>query len=764
MKTFLIAILAATVGASLAGPVMAQIVVIDRTSRRIVAPPRPPRPTPPPTVYEVRQVDVNVTVRDQIATVQLSQVFKNVSGRVLEAQLLFPMPTDAAISQLTLLVDGGEFTGRILKKEEARRIYEEIVRRRRDPALLEYMGQGLFQTSVFPVPPGAERTVQIRYTQLLKQDAGLTSLLLPIGTNRHSHHAIGTLQVNVQIESQTPLRSVYSPTHEVSIKRSGEHRANCRLTLSQVHSPDDMRLLFGTGEESVGGNLISYWPKDEEVENGYFVLLVSPGIEPVDAEPVPRSLVFILDRSGSMTGEKIKQARDALKFLVRQLRPRDTFNIVTYDSVVESFRPELQRADETGIEAGLAFVDGLFAGGSTNIDSALQTGLGMLKSRDVPSYVLFLTDGLPTVGEKNEMSIAANAKTANRVGARMFNFGVGYDVNSRLLDRLSRGNRGQSVFVRPKEDIEASVSNLYNRIGRPMLTDVSVQFEFDEVRDEATPPAISRSYPKELSDLFYGEQLVLVGRYRKPGRAKVTLSGLLNGKRQVFSIPVTFSEPSKDESHAFAEKLWATRRVGELIDELDLHGHNQELVDELVALSIQHGIITPYTSFLADERTELASSGNRSRAANAVRRGLGATGGRGGFGQRELKQRLQVAATASAPAKPSAEVAREVADLAKNAPAGGKAVLFLEEDGRQRVATSIRQLGRKTFFRRDGQWKDSTVTSAQESKALRIQQFSKEYFDLAATHGGTLAKYLVFSEPVVLNLAGRTYQIDPPQE
>jgi Ca-activated chloride channel family protein len=760
MKPFLIAVLAATVGASLAGPVMAQIVVIDRTRRVVVA---PPRPTPPPVVYEVRKVDVNVTVRDQIATVQLSQVFKNVSGRALEAQLLFPMPTDAAISQLTLLVDGGEFTGRILKKEEARRIYEEIVRRRRDPALLEYMGHGLFQTSVFPVPPGAERTVQIRYTQLLKQDAGLTSLLLPIGTNRHAHHPIGTLNVNVQIESATPLRSVYSPTHEVSVKRSGEHRANCRLTLNQVHSPDDLRLLFGAGEESVGGNLISYWPKDEEVDNGYFVLLVSPGIEPVNAEPVPRSLVFILDRSGSMTGEKIKQARDALKFLVRQLRPRDTFNIVAYDSVVESFRPELQRADETGIEAALGFVDGLFAGGSTNIDSALQTGLGMLKSRDVPSYVLFMTDGLATVGEKNEMHIAANAKTANRVGARMFNFGVGYDVNSRLLDRLSRGNRGQSVFVRPKEDIEASVSNLYNRIGRPMLTDVSVKFEFDEVRDEATPPPISRSYPKELTDLFYGEQLVLVGRYRKPGRAKVTVSGLLNGKRQVFSIPVTFSEPSKDESHSFAEKLWATRRVGELIDELDLHGHNQELVNELVALSIQHGIITPYTSFLADERTELAASGNRDRAAAAVRRGLGSTGGRGGFGQRELKQRLQVAATASAP-KPSAGVAREVADLAKNAPAGGKAVLFLEEDGTQRVAASIRQLGRKTFFRRGGQWKDSTVTSTQQSKALRIQQFSKEYFDLAAEHGGTLAKYLVFSEPVVLNLAGRTYQIDPPQE
>ena len=759
MKWTLVATLA--VCGFLSSSVMAQVVVIEH-SRRITRP-RPPAPTPPPVLYNVRQVDVNATVRDQIATIQLSQTFQNVSGRALEAQLLFPIPADAAISNLTLLVDGGEFTGRILKKEEARRIYEDIVRRRRDPALLEYMGHGLFQTSVFPVPAGAERTVQIRYTQLLKRDAGLTSLLLPVGTNRHAHHPVGTMHVNVQIQSSDPLRTVYSPTHEVTIKRSGENRATCRLTLNQVHAPDDVRLLFGTGKDSVGGNLISYWPQDESVDNGYFVLLVSPQIEPVDAAPVPRSLVFILDRSGSMNGEKLKQARGALKALVRQLRPRDTFNIVAYDSSVESFRPELQRADEKGIDAAIGFVDGLFAGGSTNIDSALKTGLGMLQAREVPSYVLFLTDGLPTAGERNEIQIAANAKTANKVGARMFNFGVGYDVNSRLLDRLSRGNRGQSVFVRPKEDIEVAVSNLYNRIGRPMLTDVSVKFEFDEPRDEATPPPVSRVYPRETTDLYYGEQLVLVGRYRRHGRAKVTVSGLLNGQRQNYSIPVTFSGKSADESHAFAEKLWATRRVGEIIDELDLHGQNKELIDELVMLSIRHGILTPYTSFLADERTELAAGENRDRASLAVRRGLGQAGGRGGFAQRELKQRLQSAPSASRN-RPTADVAKKLEKAAQAATAGGNPVLYDEEDGTQQVANSIRQLGRKTFFRRNGKWLDSTVTAAQQSKVIRVEQFSKDYFELAASHGGVLAKYLAFSEPVVLNLAGKTYQIEPPKE
>ena len=392
----------------------------------------------------------------------------------------------------------------------------------------------------------------------------------------------------------------------------------------------------------------------------------------------------------------------------------------------------------------------------------------MLGAREVPSYVLFMTDGRPTAGEKNEMKIAANAVTANRVGARMFNFGVGYDVNSRLLDRPSRGNRGQSVYVRPKEDIEASVSNLYNRIGRPMLTDVSVRFEFDEPRDEATPPPVARVYPRETTDLYYGEQLVLVGRYRKSGRAKVTVSGLLGKERQVYHFPMNFNGKSSDESNAFAEKLWATRRVGEIIDELDLHGHNQELVDELVLLSIRHGIMTPYTSFLADERSELAARSNesRTRASESLRRGLSAVSGSGGFNQRAFKQQLQGAAAPSSATRPTAdtEVADAFAREAKNAPAGANPVLITEEDGSQRVATGVRQLGRKTFFRRGQLWKDSTVTEKQESDAIRIKQFSREYFDLAATHGGTLAKYLVFTEPVVLNLSGKTWQIDPPDD
>lgn len=758
----------------------------------VIFPPTPPRPTPPirPTPtnsdYRVRSVDVQTTIRDQSAQVQISQIFQNTGSTTLEAQLIFPVPENAAVSGLTLLVDGKELAGKLMKKDEARRIYEEIVRRRQDPALLEYMGQGVYQTSVFPIPPQAERTVQIRYSQLLRKDQGLVDLLLPIGNSKHSTKVVDALDITIRVESTEPIKTIYSPSHALEIKRPDDKHATCALNLKNVSSPNDLRLLYGTTAGMVGTNVLSYKPLDGE--DGYFVLLASPEVKTDAAQKTEKSMIFVFDRSGSMSGKKIEQAKEALKFLVNQLKPTDTFNIVAYDSAVESFRPELQRADEATTKSALSFVDGLYAGGSTNISGALQTALKMLTDPKRPSYVLFLTDGLPTVGEMDELKIAANAKQENAVNARLFTFGVGFDVNSRLLDRLSRDGRGQSVYVRPNENIEAHISSLYNKIGSPLLTDLAVTIDFDKPQPADSAAPISRTYPRQLTDLFQGEQLVWVGRYKQGGLAKVTLTGTVGGEKKSFSFPASFAEKSGDESNGFVEKLWATRRIGEIIDELDLKGKNQELVDELVQLSIKHGIITPYTSFLAEEQTNLADrTANARRAGDHASRELARAEGREGFMQRQRKGELQNAAQAdglirrSFAGKPSgatkgatseprdARSNRGALPAAGPAPTAGAAALpgvagqaEADESAPEAEVEMVRNIGQKTFFRKNKQWQDSSVTPEQQKQAIRVKQFSKEYFDLAAAHGGTLAKYLAFDEPVVVNLDGKTYQIDPP--
>lgn len=726
-------------------PLAAQVIVVEGD---VVVRPRPRRILRPlPAQYRIHSVDVNATIRDQIASVQISQTFENIGSRTLEARILFPLPTDAAIDSLTLIVDGKELPGRLMKKADARRIYESIVRRRQDPALLEYMGQGLFQTRVFPIPPGVKRRVEIRYSQLLRKENGLVDLRLPIGTLKHSHRPIGTLSINVRINSSSPIKTVFSPSHSVDIKRPDDNHATGKLTLKNVTTPDDLRLLYGTRDGLVGMNLVSYRPDPKQ--DGYFLLLASPQVKLNKTKPAPKTVVFVIDRSGSMNGKKIEQAREALKYLIGRLGPRDTFNIVAYDTQVESFRPELQRADEKTRKAALGFADGLFAGGSTNIDGALTTALGMLVDKKRSSYVLFLTDGLPTVGERNELKIAAHARAANTVNARMYSFGVGFDVNGRLLDRLSRDHRGQSVYVRPNEDIEVQVSKLFDRIGAPLLTNLSVGFEFDEVARADAAAAISRTYPRELTDLFRGEQLVWVGRYRSSGRVKVTLEGTNGDQRMSFSFATTLAKSSRDESKGFVEKLWALRRIGEIIDDLDLNGTNQELIDELVRLSIAHGVMTPYTSFLADENTSLAALDNGKRARVTATRELALTSGRAGFAQRDAKGKFQQATTV-----PSAVQAggRPLSDVADGGLGGG----------RPQKNVTVRNIGQKSFFRKQNQWRDSAVTVEQEKRAIRVTQYSKTYFDLAAAHSGTLAKYLAFSEPVLVNLGNQTYLIEPP--
>jgi Ca-activated chloride channel family protein len=760
----------------------AQVIIIEQHRRYI--PPSPPivRPTPVPSSYVIRSVDVQTSIKDQAAKIQVSQVFRNTGSTTLEAQFMFPLPDDASISGLTLLVDGKELAGRLLKKEEARAIYEDIVRRQRDPALLEYMGQGMFQTSVFPIPAQAERTVEIRYSQLLKKENGLIDFLLPIGSTKHSSKPVETLNVTVRVEASDQIKTVYSPSHQLEIQRPDNTHAVCKMTLHNAYSPDDFRLFYGTVNGLVGMNVISYRPSDSD--DGYFVLLASPEVKSAVAARTEKTMVFAFDKSGSMSGKKIEQAKEALKFLINQLKPGDTFNVIAYDSAVESFRPELQRADEATIKAALGFADGLYAGGSTNIDGALQTALKMLNDPKRPSYVLFMTDGLPTVGEMNELKITANSKQVNAVNARVFSFGVGFDVNARLLDRLSREHRGQSVYVRPNENIEAHVANLYTKIGSPLMTDLAVNMEFDKAIPPGSATPISRTYPRRLTDLFQGEQLVWVGRYKFGGPIKVTLSGSVAGEQRSFAFPATLVERSLDESNGFVEKLWATRRIGEIIDELDLKGHNHELIDEMVHLSIRHGIITPYTSFLADERVHLADRAeNAQRGASLASSSLSRTDGKKGVEQRAFKGRLQAADSSPAAGgfgagngggaggglgglsggararKPMSE--KDADSLKKFNAAKGQAVVTQDEEGEVQVLEAVRNVGQKTYFRKNNQWEDSTVTPEQAKNAIRVTQYSKEYFELASAHGGTLAKYLAFDEPVLVNLGTKTYQIDP---
>lgn len=702
-------------------PAFGQIVVIGRPLPTVV------HPLPIRGNCRIESVDVHADIQDQAAKVRLSQTFRNPSPFPMEAQVLFPLPEGAVVSGVTLLVDGKELAGKLLGRDEARRTYEEIVRRRRDPALVEYVGRDLFQTSVFPVAPGGESTVELQYSQLLKKDSGLIDFGLPLGTAKHSEKPLEHLTVSVNIAAPVPIRAVYSPTHEVDIARPDLSHATVKMNLRDLAKPDDFRLLYSTDASPVGLNVISYKPEDSE--DGYFALLATPDMRTSRVPKLAKTMLFLCDRSGSMAGPKIAQVKSALVYLLHQLDAADTFNVIAYDSEVEAFRPELQRANGTSIDAAISWVNGIEAGGGTNIDGALHTGLRMLTDSSRPNYVLFMTDGEPTVGERNEMKITENAERENRVNARLFAFGVGFDVNARLLDRVARELRGTSIYVKPNENIEAPVSAFYGKIAAPMMTAVAVDIQLDG-------GSVARVYPRQMPDLFRGDQLMLVGRYRKGGAAKITLTGDEGGKNAQFTYNASFETRSPDETNAFVARLWATRRIGEIIDDLDLHGRNKELIDELVGLSQKYGILTPYTSFLTEDNVRLTSrAANNLSATDALSTQMVMVTGQSAVEQRQLKARLQNASVAAvAPPPPP---------------------------GRPADQAKIQQIGQKVFFRQGRVWQDSTVTAKQSAHTIHVVQFSKEFFDLAAAHGGAMAQYLALDEPVVLNLGSQTYEIDP---
>lgn len=734
--------------------------------------------------FEVREVTIDAQVRDQLAEVQITQTFHNPNSFELESEYLFPLPDGGAVQNFVFLVDGKELPGRLLPKAEARRIYEEIVRSKRDPALLEYMGQGLIRTSVFPIPPQSSRTVTMRYTLLCERDRDVVEFTYPLSSQKYTAKPIARLGVTVRLDSKEPIKSIYVPGSEVEISRDGDHRATIRLSQRDIIPTVDFRLLYTLSEGAVGASVLSM--KSSTGDDGYFLVLASPEVKQETRELPSKTVIFVLDRSGSMTGRKIEQARNALKFVLDNLREGDTFNILTYDDRVETFKPELQSCTSERRAEARRFVENIQPGGSTNIDEALRAALAMVTDPDRPSYILFLTDGLPTAGQTDEAAIAENARRANKHRARLFAFGVGEDVNARLLDRLSGGNSGTSEYVRPNEDIEATVSRFFRKLTSPVLANISLRFEG---RD------LNRTYPRDIPDLFEGGQIVWVGRYREGGETTLHLEGKIGGETRRFSFPATLARTGEGSSYQFVETLWAARRVGFLIDQIDLHGQNRELVDELVELSKKHGILTPYTSFLADERVNLHASAENARRASEELVKLSELGGASGVSQRAAKGRFLAADGSGL----SAGVSQQEYALALRQPpaaGGGRGlggqtvenrglggfgaagqmmtayvaspavnaapVVAQDSFGRIAVVENVRRVGSKTFFRKGEAWIDSALTDEQEQAARRIEQFSDAYFELARKQSAELNQYLTFEEPVVVLLDGVAYSIVRP--
>jgi Ca-activated chloride channel family protein len=653
--------------------------------------------------FAVKNHWVTVTVDDQVAVTEVDQTLRNISGHPAEAVYLFPVPKDATLTGFEMWVGDQKMEGKILPADEARSIYHSIVRSKRDPALLEYVGQGVYRTSVFPVGKDEEKRLRLRYTELLKKEGGLVRYLYPLNTEKFSKFPLEEARVEVTIRSKGRIANVYSPSHAVDVARASDTSARVSWTAHKQIPSTDFEVYYSTDEKAVGVNLLSVRPAANEP--GYFLLLASP--RAAETGPVePKDIVFVLDNSGSMRQDnKMKQAKDALTFCLRSLNEGDRFGLVVFSSSIEKYADRLIPMGESEKEKAVSYVARIEPQGGTNINEALLAGLSMFEKSDRLRMIVFLTDGLPTVGVTDPNLVVRNVTTANSLGVRLFNFGVGYDVNTVLLDKLARENRGDSDYVKPKENLEAKVSRFYTKIQSPVLSDLKIDWKGAGVRD---------LLPRVIPDLFRGNQIVVSGRYESSGPQKLVLTGRAQGREYRFEWDAVFEEPSGGTSKLFVERLWAQRKIGDIIDQIGLYGKSQELVDEIVRLSTKYGIITEYTSFLIREDVRLGdAAGNARRAEEELARLQQADGEAGN--RQAMSKKAYLSAQQAAPAAP-----------------GGGGAGFVDKDGKAVQVRTVQNVGRRTFYQKNRVWQEADLPENADTQNVKF--FSDEFFALLEAH------------------------------
>lgn len=699
------------------------------------------------TYLECREQKAEVNIEERLAITEIDQTFYNPSNSRLEGYFIFPIPENSVIKKFTMFINGQETEAELLEASKAKKIYEDIVRSMKDPALLEYSNQGLFRVRIFPIEPRSEKRIRISYSEVLPMDAGTMEYTYGLKTRKFSQAKGCNFSIKVNVNSKDKIKNLYCPTHIAEINSKSAHKSVVGFESSDVNADQNFRLYYSTDNSKIGMSMLSYKKRKED---GYYFLSMSPGFEDESIEVVNKDITFILDVSGSMAGDKLKQAKKALLFCIENLNEGDCFDIVRFSTEAEALFQGPKEATEANKQEARDFVEDLRAIGGTNIEEAMQVALDAKSEKTGPAdgrphLVIFITDGKPTIGETQEEALLASIRKSNSAENRIFTFGIGNEINTHLLDKITAETQAYRSYITPKEDIEVKISNFYTKVNSPVLTDLRVTFSAEN--------RVFKSYPRKLPDLFKGSSLTLMGRYQVPGEADVILEGKINGKpyKKVYAGALA----EENEKHDFIPPLWASRCIGYLLDQIRLNGENKELVDEVTALAKEHGIITPYTSYLIleDERQLVIQNrtggggipilmpmedveeseaemvmDNMSRDFKSMNEKSGETSVRSSMEVQSMNQATNIADTRQ----------------------GQNRMGYVDRDGNsQNLVANTRNVNGRAFYQQGTNWVDSHLTkkSNQKLDQVKVKYGSKEYFELL-NKDPEIANYLAIGQNV----------------
>ncbi len=757
---------------------------------------------------QLKQLQVRAEIIDGAATTELRQVIRNDSGSIAEAVWVLPLPEGASADRFTMTVGGVEVESEVLDAQRARATYQAIVRRQRDPGLLEYIGRGCLRARIFPIQPHSDAVVVVRYRQILPEIGGLHQWTYPLRAPQVGALRPETISVDATIRSKTPIKNVWSPLAGVEVLRKSEHETRVSLELTRDELPDrDLSVFYGLSEKEFGLHLLTY---RKAKQPGYFMVMLAPKRDWEEADTTKRSIQFVLDTSGSMQGPKIEQARKALRFFVQSLKPSDHFNVVPFSTEARPFFEAPVPATAENVDDAIARIAEITARGGTNIDDAMATALrGKVEADRVP-LVVFLTDGKPTVGVTHSVDILRNLSAANGAKQRVFVLGVGHDVNTHLLDRMAATTRGVRDYVDEREDLEIKTGALFTKLSHPVMADVELGMD-----------GVHEVMPRQLPDLFRGSRVLVLGRYDGDGGDRaVRLRGRVGDQQVEFVYEGAF--PASTEDHDFLPTLWAERRVAYLLEQMRLHGKSGELTGEVTRLGKEFGIVTPFTSHLIVEEavrvaggpvtpsgtsrdefflggsTQPRTGGRPIRYGGPGAVAPGAGGGRSagptgpgsagpagpstpGAGPSTGGPTTGAGSAPRTGGRPNRSPEREARDANRRLEQLGKKPSGKGADADRRATTTgsdqllfgsyrrgaapaspatrlRKRVGDRTFYRAGEVWIDSSYRKSMQKKVEKIEAFSEAYFDLLEAEP-KIAPYLSFAKRVRIVWGDRVIEI-----
>ncbi len=681
----------------------------------IVVPDR--RVSPEPFPLEVKYHRVKVTIKEKTALTEIDQEFYNPTDRSLEGQYIFPIPKGAVIEKFSMFINGVETSAELLDAVKARRIYEDIVRQMIDPALLEYSEQGLLKARIFPIEPRSVKRVKISYREIIQTDGNLYSYTYPLNTEKFSSKPLKDVSVYVAVENSKAIKNIFSPTHNIDVKRKSSSAASVSYEDVNVKPDTDFKVFYAVQSGSMGVSNVTY--NSDRNEDGFFMMDIDPGNEYDNVKISEKDVTFILDVSGSMRGDNMDQAKKALTYCVDNLNTGDRFQIISFSTEAEPLFNSLTEKSKSSTDEAHKFIENLKAVGGTNMEDAFRKIKTNELKNSRPHMIVFITDGKPTIGITEDKELLKRIEQSAGNNAKIFTFGIGYDINTHLLDRITDMSATFRSYISPKENIDSEIARFFDKVSSPVMTDVEISFT-GGVR-------VSKVYPEKLSDLYKGSSLSVLGRYRNGSSGDVILSGKINGEKKEFRFNGNFDKANKENN--FISPLWALRRISGLLDKIRLYGEEKELVDEVTLLAKQYGIITPYTSYLILEDEKVLVNNNAMRREDRVLQAPVEVNEEEYSTQAKKEYRQMFDSSGEGSVRSSSEIQKmnkavnnQQKDDFKNSSDRGNSSVSSKQQ--------VKMAAGRSFYYNGVEWIDSDIQKVKYAKTVKVKFGGKEYFSL----------------------------------